>query len=102
MARQFQEVWRTLEISYDTFVQTSHERHKACCRKFIQKVHDNGSIYKGAYEGLYCDGCESYKTEKDLVAGRCPIHQTPVVRRSAPGHFFALSKFQGQPLRFYE
>jgi methionyl-tRNA synthetase len=102
MARQFREVWDALEISYDTFVQTSHERHKACCRKFIQKVYDNGYIYKGTYEGLYCEGCESFKTEKDLENGLCPIHKTPALRRSEPCHFFALSKFQDRLLRFYE
>ena len=102
MAGQFREVWDALEISYDTFVQTSHERHKACCRKFIQKVYDNGHIYKGTYEGLYCEGCESFKTEKDLENGLCPIHKTPALRRSEPCHFFALSKFQDRLLRFYE
>jgi methionyl-tRNA synthetase len=102
MARQFREVWDALEVSYDAFVQTSHQRHKDCCRKFIQKVYDNGYIYKGSYEGLYCEGCESFKTEKDLVEGRCPIHQTPAVRRVEPCHFFALSKFQDRLLRFYE
>src|SRR5215204_4327946 len=64
MARQFREVWGALEISYDTFIQTSHERHKQCCRKFIQKVYDNGHIYKGEYGGWYCDGCEEFKTDK--------------------------------------
>jgi methionyl-tRNA synthetase len=102
MARQFREVWDALEVSYDTFVQTSHERHKACCRKFIQKVYHNGYIYKGTYEGLYCEGCESFKTEKDLEGGRCPIHKTPALRRSEPCHFFAQSKFQDRLLRFYE
>src|SRR5438270_5481097 len=61
MARQFREVWDALDISYDTFIQTSHERHKACCRKFIQKVYDNGYIYKSSFEGWYCDGCEQFK-----------------------------------------
>ena len=49
MARQFQEVWRALEISYDDFIQTSEERHHVGCQKFIQKVYDNGHIYKGTY-----------------------------------------------------
>jgi methionyl-tRNA synthetase len=102
MARQFREVWDALEISYDIFIQTSHERHKACCRKFIQKVYDNGYIYKGTYEGLYCEGCESFKTEKDLEGGLCPIHKTPALRRSEPCHYFAQSKFQDRLLRFYE
>ena len=72
MARQFREVWEALEISYDDFIQTSEPRHHAGCRKFIQAVYDAGDIYKRAYTGLYCDGCEAFKTEKDLVDGRCP------------------------------
>ncbi len=102
MARQFQEVWRALEISYDDFIQTSEPRHHQGCRKFIQKVYDNGHIYQGTYEGWYCEGCESFKTEKELENGNCPIHRTPAIRRSEPCHFFALSKFQDQLLKFYE
>ncbi len=103
MARQFQEVWRALEISYDDFIQTSEERHHIGCRKFIQKVFDNGYIYKSDYEGWYCEGCEAFKTEKELdEQKRCPIHLTPAVRRIEPCYFFALSKFQDRLLRFYE
>jgi methionyl-tRNA synthetase len=103
MARQFQEVWRALEISYDDFIQTSEPRHHAGCRKFIQKVYDNGYIYKGNYEGWYCEGCESFKTEKDLDENkRCLIHLVPAIRRVEPCHFFALSKFQEQLLKYYD
>src|SRR6516162_8884696 len=103
MARQFKEVWRALEISYDDFIQTSEERHHVGCRKFIQQVYDNGHIYKSTYEGWYCDGCEAFKTEKELDEKKnCPIHQTPAVRRCEPCYFFALSKFQDRLLRFYE
>ncbi len=104
MARQFQEVWRALEISYDDFIQTSDPRHHQGCRKFIQTVHDNGHIYQGTYEGLYCEGCESFKTEKEIqeAGGVCPDHKVPPIRRSEPCYFFALSKFQAQLLEFYE
>jgi methionyl-tRNA synthetase len=103
MARQFREVWDALDISYDTFIQTSGERHKQCCRKFIQKVYDNGHIYKGSYEGLYCEGCESFKTEKELVNGQCTLHPgKPVQKRSEPCHFFKLSAFSERLLKFYE
>ena len=76
MARQFQEVWRALDISYDDFIQTSEERHHAGCRKFIQAVFDAGDIYKGVYTGHYCTGCEAFKTEKEVEegGGRCPNH----------------------------
>jgi methionyl-tRNA synthetase len=102
MARQFREVWDALDISYDVFIQTSSERHKQCCRKFIQKVYDNGYIYKGSYEGWYCDGCEAFKTEKELENGNCPIHKRPVSKRSEPCHFFKLSAFGDRLLKYYE
>jgi methionyl-tRNA synthetase len=103
MARQFQEVWHALEISNDEFIQTSDPRHHTGCRKFIQQVYDNGHIYKGTYEGLYCEGCEAFKTERELdEQGRCPIHLTPPTRRSEPCYYFALSKFQDRLLEFYE
>ena len=104
MARQFKGIWQALEISYDDFIQTSEPRHHEACRKFIQKVYDNGFIYKGAYEGLYCEGCESFKTERDLdEQGRCPNHpQMPLIRRSEPCYYFALSRFQDRLLELYE
>jgi methionyl-tRNA synthetase len=102
MARQFQEVWRALEISYDDFIQTSEPRHHVGCRQFIQKVYDNGYIDKGTYEGLYCEGCEAYKTEKELVNGKCPNHQVEPERRSEPCYYFALSRFQDRLLELYD
>src|SRR4029077_5708861 len=102
MARQFQEVWRALDIQYDVFIQTSSERHKQCCRKFIQKVYDNGHIYKGQYQGWYCDGCEEFKTDKQHAEnnGLCPNHKTPLTRRAEPCYFFRLSSFQDKLLKF--
>jgi methionyl-tRNA synthetase len=104
MASQFKEVWRALDISFDDFIQTSEPRHHAGCQKFIQKVFDGGWIYKGTYEGWYCDGCEGFKTETEAKENQnlCPIHKTPLTRRSEPCHFFALSKFQDRLLAFYE
>lgn len=104
MARQFREVWDALGISRDAFVQTSHERHKQCCRAFIQKVHDNGHIYKGPYQGWYCDGCEEFKTDKQHAEhnGLCPNHNTPLVRRSEECYFFRLSAFQDRLLQHYQ
>src|SRR5215213_1662601 len=104
MARQFREVWGALGISYDAFVQTSHERHKQCCRKFIQKVYDNGHIYKGSYEGWYCDGCEEFKSDKVHAenAGNCPVHKRPLIRRSEPCYLFKLSTFKDRLLAYYK
>ena len=103
MARQFQEVWRALDISFDDFIQTSEPRHHAGCQKFIQKVFDNGHIYKGDYEGWYCEGCEGFKTKQEVddAGGLCPIHKTRVILRKEPCYFFALSKFRDKLLDFY-
>jgi methionyl-tRNA synthetase len=103
MARQFREVWDALEVSYDIFVQTSSERHKQCCRKFIQKVYDNGHIYKGNYEGWYCEGCEEFKSDKQYAEndGLCPNHKRPLVRRVEECYFFRLSSFQDRLLAHY-
>jgi methionyl-tRNA synthetase len=103
MARQFQEVWKALEVTFDIFVQTSSERHKECCRKFIQKVYDNGHIYKGNYEGWYCEGCEEFKSDKQHAEhnGLCPIHARPLVRRAEECYFFRLSAFQDRLLAYY-
>jgi methionyl-tRNA synthetase len=104
MARQFKEVWRALDVSFDDFIQTSEPRHHAGCRAFIQNVYDNGYIYKGSYEGWYCEGCEAFKTDTEVqeAGGACPNHPTQaLVRRSEPCYYFALSKFQEQLLQFY-
>ncbi|MSR30801.1 MAG: methionine--tRNA ligase [Gemmataceae bacterium] len=103
MARQFKEVWRALDISFDDFIQTSEPRHHKGCKDFIQKVFDAGHIYQQQYEGWYCEGCEAFKTEKELDENKhCPSHKAPAIRRSEPCYYFALSKFREKLLEFYE
>ena len=103
MAAQFLETWAALEISFDDFIQTSEPRHHVGCQRFIQAVHDAGDIYKKAYTGLYCDGCESFKTEKELVDGRCPNHpNTPLKEVEEENYFFQLSAFGDRLLAHYD
>jgi methionyl-tRNA synthetase len=105
MAQQFREVWDALEISYDTFVQTSEERHHRCCRAFIQKVYDAGYIRPDKFEGWYCNGCEAFKTEQEVkdAGGACPLHPgQPLVRRSEDCYYFEQSKFRDRLLKLYE
>jgi methionyl-tRNA synthetase len=103
MARQFQEVWAALEISNDDFIQTSEERHHIGCQKFIQAVYDAGDIYKQSYVGLYCDGCEAFKTEKEIVDGRCPNHPNRELRHvEEENYFFRLTSFADRLLAHYE
>lgn len=103
MARQFQEVWRSLDISYDDFIQTSQERHHRGCQQFIQRVYEAGDIYKAAYQGLYCEGCEERKTESQLENGRCPNHpQLELQQREEENYFFRLSKYSDRLLKLYD
>ncbi len=103
MARQFQDVWKAIEISNDDFIQTSEERHHVGCRKFIQAVYDAGDIYKKAYVGQYCDGCEEFKTERDPANGRCPNHPNQPLRQvEEENYFFRLSAFADRLLAHYE
>jgi len=71
----FELAWEKLEISYDQFIQTSDPRHHEAVRKLFQKIYDNGHIYEGEYEGLYCESCEAFYTDKDLEDGLCPQHK---------------------------
>src|SRR3954447_3073938 len=103
MARQFREVWAALGILFDDFIQTSELRHHTGCRKFIQAVYDAGDLYKKPYKGLYCDGCEAFKTEKELVDGRCPNHPGASLRVvEEENYFFRLSSFVDRLLAHYE
>jgi methionyl-tRNA synthetase len=104
MAVQFQQVWRALDISFDDFIQTSEERHHVGCRKFIQAVYDAGDIYKGLYKGHYCNGCETFKTDKEVeeAGGRCPNHPSlPLVWVEEENYYFRLSAFRDRLLGHY-
>ncbi|NTV41022.1 MAG: methionine--tRNA ligase [Candidatus Moranbacteria bacterium] len=74
LAENFQELWKKLNISNDGFIRTTSPFHIATVQKVLQTLFDNGSIYKGSYKGLYCVGCEQFKSENELVDGKCPDH----------------------------
>ncbi|MBL7206177.1 MAG: methionine--tRNA ligase [Candidatus Aenigmarchaeota archaeon] len=93
-ANFFIEMCKVLNISYDEFIRTTEERHIKVSQQIFQKIFDKGDIYKGKYEGLYCTGCEAFKTEKDLVNGRCPEHKEKPKFISEESYFFKLSKYK--------
>src|SRR5690606_2315764 len=93
---RFRETWDSLDISYDDFIRTTEPRHHAAVQALLQAVYDNGWIYKGTYEGLYCVSCEAYYGEDDLVDGNCPIHKRPVEFLQEDNYFFKLSAFAGR------
>jgi methionyl-tRNA synthetase len=84
-------------MSFDDFIRTTEDRHKATVQSIFQQWHDAGDTYLGRYEGLYCVRCEAYYTEGDLVDGNCPWHGVPVEVHAEENWFFRLSKY-AQPL----
>lgn len=91
------DLWKTMEISYDDFIRTTEPRHIERVQKIFMKMYENGDIYKGEYEGLYCTPCESFWTESQLVNGCCPDCGRPVQAAKEEAYFFKLSKY-AQPL----
>ena len=96
------ELWKVLEISYDHFVRTTDDYHERQVQAVLQKLYDNGDIYKGTYHGWYCLPCESFWTDLQLVEGKCPDCGRAVAKQSEESYFFKMSKYQGQLLKLFE
>ena len=102
MEQVFRDVWKRLDLSFDDFIRTTdRKRHFPAVQKMAQACLDNGDIYEGSYEGFYCVSCESFKQEKDLVDGNCPIHNTKPQWIKEKNWFFRLSKYQPALLKYY-
>ena len=92
------EVWKALDITNDDFIRTTEERHEGPVQDFVQALYDKDEIYLGKYKGMYCVGCEAFKTEDDLVDGRCPLHPNREIEHiEEDNYFFRLSKY-AEPL----
>lgn len=103
MAGKHRAVWDGIGIRYTDFIRTTEPRHHAFVREVLQRSFDNGDIYEGQYEWLYCVGCEAFKKETDLIDGKCPDHPNkPLQHLSEKNYFFRLSKYQEKILDFYE
>ena len=101
MAREFTDVWRSLNISFDDFIRTTEPRHKAGVQELVRRMEAAGDIYEGHYEGWYCVSCEAFKQEKDLVDGLCPVHRTRPEWLREKNYFFRLSKYRDALLAHY-
>lgn len=98
----FIDMLKLLNISYDGFIRTTDEDHCKTVEKIFQKLYDQGDIYKGSYEGLYCTPCESFFLEKDLVDGKCPDCGREVHKTEEECYFFRLSKYQDRLEKYIE
>ena len=100
------EVWRELAPAVgaepDFFIRTSDEGHKEFVRDFVQRIYDNGDVYEDVYAGLYCVGCEAFKSEDELVDGKCPEHGDRVEYIEEKNYFFRLSAYQERLLALYD
>lgn len=95
----FLELCKKLNISYSNFIRTTAKNHAIVVKKILEKIIRKGDIYKSEYSGLYCTGCETYYTEKDLINGKCPEHSTVPELRKEEAYFFKLSKYESQLLK---
>lgn len=96
------DLWKSLGIEYDRFIRTTDEDHVEVVQKIFKKLYDQGDIYKGSYEGLYCTPCESFWTESQLVDGKCPDCGRDVEPASEEAYFFRLSKYQDRLVDYIE
>ncbi|WP_345891708.1 methionine--tRNA ligase [Ruminococcus sp. OA3] len=93
VAGEIRRIWDLMNTSYDKFIRTTDEDHEAQVQKIFKKLYDQGDIYKGHYEGMYCTPCESFFTESQLVDGKCPDCGREVTPAKEEAYFFKMSKY---------
>ena len=93
VAGEIKNIWDLMNTSYDKFIRTTDEDHEKQVQKIFKKLYDQGDIYKGSYEGLYCTPCESFWTESQLVDGKCPDCGREVKPAKEEAYFFRMSKY---------
>ncbi len=101
MRGEFVRIWKELGVSFDGFIQTSEQRHHQAVGRLFQVILENGDIYKAPYKGWYCESCEAFFTEKDLVEGKCPNHKSTPKWLEEENYFFRLSGYQQKLLDHY-
>lgn len=102
MADMAKELWAKMDIQYDDFIRTTDERHKKVVQAIFDKFMENGDIYKGTYEGMYCMPCESYFTKTQLVDGKCPDCGREVKLMQEEAYFFNMKKYANRLIELYE
>ena len=93
VSTEIKRIWDLMNTSYDKFIRTTDADHEKQVQKIFKKLYDQGDIYKGYYEGLYCTPCESFFTESQLVDGKCPDCGRPVQPAKEEAYFFKMSKY---------
>lgn len=99
-AGQIRKIWDMMNTSYDKFIRTTDEDHKKQVQKIFKKFYDQGDIYKGFYEGMYCTACESFFTDSQLVDGKCPDCGGEVYPAKEEAYFFKMSKYADRLIKY--
>ena len=102
MAAMAKELWSKMKIEYDDYIQTTEPRHEVIVQKIFDRFMEQGDIYKGEYEGLYCIPCESFFTESQLVNGKCPDCGREVKMMKEEAYFFNMKKYADRLLKYYD
>ena len=100
VAGQIKTIWDLMNTSYDKFIRTTDSDHETQVQKIFKKLYDQGDIYKGYYEGLYCTPCESFFTESQLVDGKCPDCGREVQPAKEEAYFFKMSKYADRLIQY--
>ena len=102
IAEDAQKLWKYMKIDYDIFMRTTNKFHEEAVAKIFDRLMDQGDIYKGEYEGLYCMPCETYYTPTQLVDGKCPECGREVVPMKEEAYFFNMKKYSDRLLKYYD
>jgi methionyl-tRNA synthetase len=102
MVPRFEAMFERLQVDYSEFVRTSSEANRATTEEFLQRVYDNGYIYKGKFGGFFCPSCEQYYQERELVDGKCPIHLIPLEWVEEDNYFLRVTAFTDQLIELHE
>jgi methionyl-tRNA synthetase len=94
ISQLFRDLWPQLNISNDYFIRTTDDAHMEIVGRILQKIYDAGDIYFSEYEGQYCFGCERFYTERELIDGKCPDHETAPETIKESNYFFKMSRYQ--------
>ena len=102
MSLEVRRIWDIMNISYDKFIRTTNVSHEEIVQKIFKKLYDQGDIYKGKYEGLYCTPCESFWTESQVIDGKCPDCGREVHKASEEAYFLKLSNYTERLVKYIE
>ena len=100
MVKQFKDLWKTLNVSYNDFIRTTEKRHTIIVQRALDILHKKGDIYKKKYEGWYCTPCETFWLETQIIGQVCPDCKRPLEKIAEENYFFKLSKYQDKLIEY--